>query len=225
MPETQPRRAVKLAPSILSADFARLGEQLAEAEAAGADWLHLDVMDGRFVPNLSFGPPIVAACRRASTLPLDVHLMMLEPERYVGAFAEAGASSLTVHAEVSPHLHRTLAQIREAGMNAGLALNPLTPLAVAEAALPYLDVLLVMSVNPGFGGQRFIEGSLARLRQLARWRDERNPECLISVDGGIDVETAPRAVAAGAEVLVAGSAVFNARASVAENLGALRATL
>lgn len=222
MPEP---RTVKLAPSILSADFARLGEQLAEAEAAGADWLHLDVMDGRFVPNLTFGPLVVAACRRASALPLDVHLMMLEPERYLGAFAEAGASSLTVHAEVSPHLHRTLTRIRAAGLKAGLALNPLTPLVVAEAALPYLDLLLVMSVDPGFGGQRFIEGSLARLRQLSSWRDERNPACLLAVDGGIDAETAPRAVAAGAEVLVAGSAVFNARASVAENLAALRAAL
>ncbi len=216
---------IKLAPSLLAADFTRLGEQIREAEAAGADYLHLDVMDGRFVPNLSMGPLVVAACRRVTTLPLDVHLMILEPERHLAAFAEAGADILTVHAEVSPHLHRSLERIREKGVRAGLAINPLTPLEVVREALPHLDLVLVMSVDPGFGGQRFIEGSLGRLRTVAAWIESLNPSCELEVDGGIDLETAPGAAAAGANVLVAGSAVFNRKASVAENLAALRAAL
>lgn len=213
---------LRLAPSVLAADFTRLGEQLREAEEAGADLIHLDVMDGQFVPNITMGPLVVEACRRSTELPLDVHLMIAAPERYIRAFAAAGADMLTIHAEVSPHLHRSLTQIREAGLKAGLALNPLTPLEPAREALPYLDLLLIMSVNPGFGGQRFIPGTLARLRQAAAWKRELNPSCWLEVDGGIDVETLPQVAAAGAEVAVAGSAIFNDRGSVKANLAALR---
>ena len=214
---------VKFAPSILASDFARLGEQLAEAEEAGADLIHVDVMDGRFVPNISIGPLIVEACRRVTDLPLDVHLMIVEPERYVEAFAEAGASTVTVHAEATPHVHRALQMIRSAGSRAGLAVNPLTPLELFRDALPDLDLALIMSVDPGFGGQSFIPGSSERLRRLKGWRDELNPDCEIEVDGGINPRTAAQAVAAGADILVAGSAVFNERGSVADNLAELRA--
>lgn len=212
----------KLAPSLLAADFSRLGEQIKEVEAAGADYLHVDVMDGRFVPNITIGPLVVSACRRVSTLPLDVHLMMVEPERYLEAFAEAGASILTVHAEVTPHLHRSLQEIKNLGVKAGLAVNPLTPLEVYREALPYLDLALIMSVNPGFGGQAFIGSSLHRLAALASWRDALNPECEIEVDGGIDTTTIGEAVGAGADVVVAGSAVFNGAASIKETIAALR---
>ncbi len=214
--------AVKLAPSILSADFTKLGRAVAEAQDAGCDYLHLDVMDGHFVPNLSFGPGVVAAVRSVSTVPLDVHLMIEEPERYVERFATAGADIITVHAETTAHLHRLLSQVRESGVRVGLALNPLTPLTVLEGALPYLDLALIMSVNPGFGGQEFIQATTLRLETVRRMRDRTNPNCLIEVDGGITVDTAPLAVAAGADVLVAGSAVFGSMGDVAANVAALR---
>jgi ribulose-phosphate 3-epimerase len=213
---------VLIAPSILASDFGHLAEQIQEAERGGADVIHVDVMDGRFVPNITIGPLIVAACRRATSLPLDVHLMIVEPERYVEDFTAAGANFLTVHAETGPHLHRTLQLIRDAGARPGLALNPLTPLAVLREALPELDIALLMSVNPGFGGQSFIPATLERLRTVREWRDELNPECRIEVDGGINCETAAPVVAAGADMLVAGSAIFNERTGPGQNIEALR---
>lgn len=212
---------VRLAPSILAADLAHLGEQVALAEEGGADFIHLDVMDGAFVPNLTFGPNLVHACRRVTDLPLDVHLMMQRPEAWLEAFVDAGASIVTVHDEVSPHLHRTLQRIRELGARPGLAVNPLTPLARIEEALPELDLVLVMSVNPGFGGQRWIPASAERLRRVREWIAARHHECLLEVDGGITVDTAPEAVRAGADVLVAGSSVFGG-GDVLGDLGALR---
>ncbi|CAN5640145.1 ribulose-phosphate 3-epimerase [soil metagenome] len=225
--------AKKLAPSILAADFARLGEQIEEAEAAGADYLHIDVMDGHFVPNLSLGPLVVAACRRVATLPLDVHLMIERPERYLDDFAAAGADILTVHAEATPHLHRVVERIRALGLRPGLAVNPLTPLMVFREALPYLGLALLMSVDPGFGGQRFIPSSLSRLETLRGWRDELNPDCELEIDGGGDASTIAQAARAGADVLVAGSAVFGAKdtaettlkATIADNLKRLRDAL
>lgn len=220
-----PVRKVRLAPSILSADFANLGQAVRAAEEAGADMIHVDVMDGNFVPNISIGPAVVSAVRRVTSLPLDVHLMIEGPERYVEEFVAAGADYLTVHAEATHHLHRLLQQIRESGTNVGLALNPLTPLTVLEGALAHLDLVLVMSVDPGFGGQEFIPGSVARIEAVRRLRDRSNPNCLIEVDGGINAKTAPRAADAGADVLVAGSAVYGGGASVQENMAALRAVL
>lgn len=214
--------AFRLAPSLLSADFARLGAAVEEAAAAGADYIHLDVMDGHFVPNITFGPSLVAAVRRVTDLPLDVHLMIEEPERHLEAFAAAGADIITVHYEVARHLHRLLGAVRESGTKVGLALNPLTPVSVLEGALPYLDLALVMSVNPGFGNQDFIPASTARIEALRRMRDRTNPNCLIEVDGGINARTAPAVVAAGADVLVAGSAVFGSMGSIATNIAALR---
>lgn len=215
--------SVKIAPSILSSDFGRLAEQIQEAEAAGADMIHVDVMDGRFVPNITIGPVVVEACRRATRLPLDVHLMISEPERYVSDFADAGADRLTIHAEATAHLHRALQLIRDSGVSTGLAVNPLTPLEVFRDALPSLDLALVMSVNPGFGGQQFIARTLERLRRLREWRDEMASTCVIEVDGGINEGTTAAAVAAGAEILVAGSAVFGGSGSVADNIAGLRA--
>jgi ribulose-phosphate 3-epimerase len=215
--------AIKIAPSILSADFARLGEEVATLEAAGADWIHVDVMDGHFVPNLTIGPPVVAALRRVTELPLDVHLMIEAPERYLEAFADAGATTLTVHQETCVHLHRTVERIRELGMRPGVALNPMTPLAALEEALPYLDLVLIMTVNPGFGGQRYIPTSAARVARLRRELEQRHLWGVdLQVDGGITAETAPEVVEAGANVLVAGAAVFKGAASVQENLAAIR---
>lgn len=216
---------VKLAPSILAADFRRLGEQIAAAELGGADLIHVDVMDGRFVPNLSVGLPVVEACRAATSLPLDVHLMVDAPERFVRDFAEAGASILTVHAEATPHAHRAVASVRELGLKAGLALNPGTPLDFFRPLLPELDLALVMSVDPGYGGQRFLTGALERLALLREWRDQVNPACEIEVDGGVDRLTARACANAGAGILVAGSAVFNALALPAANLEALRSAV
>lgn len=212
----------KLAASVLSADFARLGEAVQEAKEAGVDYLHVDVMDGHFVPNITFGPALVAALRRVTDLPLDVHLMISQPERHLEAFAAAGANVITVHYEASVHLHRLLGSVRESGAKVGLALNPLTPVSLLEPALPYLDLALVMSVNPGFGGQDFIPASTARIEALRRMRDRINPNCLIEVDGGINARTAPAVAAAGADVLVAGSAVFGSLGSVRANVAALR---
>ncbi|MER3443164.1 MAG: ribulose-phosphate 3-epimerase [Meiothermus sp.] len=219
-PATSPR--IRIAPSILAADFARLGEQVREAEHAGADWIHVDVMDGRFVPNISMGLVVVEALKRVARVPLDVHLMIVEPERYLEDFARAGADHLTVHAEATPHAHRAVQRVRELGLKAGLAINPGTPLGFFKPLLPDLDIALLMTVNPGFGGQSFIAGSLPRLRLLRQMADEMNPACLIEVDGGINRETARQCAEAGAQVLVAGSSVFNGKASVAHNLQALR---
>ncbi|WP_293171135.1 ribulose-phosphate 3-epimerase [Oceanithermus sp.] len=219
------KKTIRIAPSILSADFARLGEQVREAEAAGADWIHVDVMDGRFVPNITMGFVVVEALRRVTRLTLDVHLMIVEPERYVERFVAAGADVVTIHAEATPHVHRTLQLVRAAGARAGLAVNPATPLDRFDDVWGELDLALLMTVNPGFGGQRFIERGLARLARLAARRNAENPEALVEVDGGVGPANAAALVEHGADVLVAGSAVFNDRAPVAENLKALRDAL
>jgi ribulose-phosphate 3-epimerase len=215
----------RLAPSILSADFGRLADHVGEAVAAGADWLHIDVMDGRFVPNITIGPLVVASLRREFDVPLDVHLMIVEPDRYLEAFAEAGADYLTVHVETCPHLHRTVQAIKELGLKAGVTLNPATPLSSLKPILPDVDLLLVMSVNPGFGGQRYIPASTERIRRLRQWRDAHNPDALISVDGGVKPDNAATIAGAGADVLVAGSAIFGGPGSVADNIAALRRAL
>ncbi len=192
------------------------------AEEGGADYLHVDVMDGYFVPNITIGPLVVQACKRVTKLPIDVHLMIREPERYIDSFIEAGANIITVHAEATPHAHRAMQLIRESGARAGLAVNPLTPLNVFQDALPYCDLALVMTVNPGFGGQQFIESSLKRILTLADWREELNPYCEIEVDGGISAKTAPLVVEAGATVLVAGTNIFSGIDSIQNNIAALR---
>ncbi|MFW5875838.1 MAG: ribulose-phosphate 3-epimerase [Myxococcota bacterium] len=201
-------RPVRIAPSILSADFGRLAEEIAAVEAAGADWIHVDVMDGRFVPNITIGPPVVRSLRGVARRPLDVHLMIMEPERYVDAFAEAGADTITVHAEACVHLHRVLQQIRGLGKRAGVSLNPHTPPEGLAHVLPELDLVLVMSVNPGFGGQAFIPGMVAKIGALRGMIDAAGADVDLEVDGGIKPGTAAAAVEAGADVLVAGSAVF-----------------
>jgi len=214
---------VRIAPSILAADFTDLGTAVRAAEEGGADMIHIDVMDGHFVPNITMGPAVVAAVRQVTALPLDVHLMVTHPDRLVDAFASAGADGITVHAEVAPHLHRLLQQLREAGVRVGLALNPLTPLGFLEEALPYLDLALLMTVNPGFGGQAFIPGSIDRLARARKLRDALQPECVLEVDGGITPNTAAAAAAAGAQVLVAGSAIFGGHATVSQAIATLRA--
>jgi ribulose-phosphate 3-epimerase len=200
-----------IAPSILSADFGRLAEEVKAVEGAGADWVHVDVMDGRFVPNITMGPVVVAAVKASTGLPLDVHLMIVEPERYLDAFAKAGASVLTVHVEVCPHLHRTLQHIRGLGVRPAVVLNPATPLTAVEEALPFVDMVLVMTVNPGFGGQSFIPEVLPKIRRLRKMIDGAGLRTEIEVDGGINPNTARQVVEAGATVLVAGSAVFGSK--------------
>lgn len=215
--------SLKIAPSILSADFARLADGVAEAEAGGADWIHVDVMDGHFVPNITIGVPVVAALRKVTDLPLDVHLMIEAPERFVDAFVDAGADWLTVHQEASVHLHRTLQAIRHHGIRAGVSLNPATAISAIEEALPYADMVLVMSVNPGFGGQSFIPTTTDKVRRIKhRLVDTGLTDVEIQVDGGIGPDTAGEVVAAGASVLVAGAAVYRGAGTVAENIAAIR---
>ena len=216
--------AIRIAPSVLAADFARLGEEVRAAETGGADWIHVDVMDGRFVPNITMGPAVTRAVRGVTALPIDVHLMISDPDRYLEAFVEAGADSLTVHAEALPHLHRTLQRIRELGARAGVAINPATPVEQIAEVLPLLDLLLVMTVNPGFGGQRYIAGSEARVARARRMLDAASAsEIDLQVDGGIDPETIGGVVRAGADVVVAGSAVFGGTEGVGDRIAALRA--
>ena len=216
---------IKLAPSILSADFGRLGEQVAEVTEAGADYIHIDVMDGHFVPNITIGAPVVAALRRWTTLPLDVHLMIEKPEQYISQFAEAGADIITVHAEASPHLHRMVQAIKDLKVKVGVALNPGTPLTLVDEVLPALDLVLVMTVNPGFGGQTFIESMVDKITRTRKLLDERGLDIELEVDGGITAEIAPRVAWAGGRVLVAGAAVFNYGEGVAAALDKIRRAL
>ncbi len=213
---------IKLAPSILAADFARLGEQVKEADAAGADYIHVDVMDGHFVPNITMGPLVVAAVRPVTRLPLDVHLMIQAPEKYIGDFASAGADIITVHQEACVHLHRVVEQIKQTGKRAGVAINPATPVETLEEILPFVDLVLVMTVNPGFGNQSFIETMPQKIAAMRKMIDERGLNVELEVDGGIHRETAPIAVNAGAQVLVAGTAIFGARTSIGEAIKELR---
>ncbi|MBT2641223.1 ribulose-phosphate 3-epimerase [Bacillus sp. ISL-41] len=200
---------VKIAPSILSADFARLGEEIKDVERGGADYIHVDVMDGHFVPNITIGPLIVDAIRPVTKLPLDVHLMIENPDQYIEAFAKAGADYITVHVEASRHLHRTIQLIKSTGVKAGVVLNPATPVDSLKHIIEDVDMVLLMSVNPGFGGQKFISSVVPKIRQVKELADTLNPELEIEVDGGVNEETAKLCVEAGANVLVAGSAVFN----------------
>lgn len=217
--------AVQILPSILSADFRCLGQQIAEVEQAGADRIHVDVMDGRFVPNITIGPLVVEAARKSTSLPLDVHLMIVEPERYLADFASAGADIILVHQEACPHLHRTVEQIKQLDKQAGVVLNPSTSVTSLEEVIDMLDQVLIMSVNPGFGGQRFIASSTQKVRRLQRLLQERGAQAAIEIDGGIDPTTAPAVVAAGASLLVAGSAVFGAPGGPGEGVRRLRASL
>lgn len=213
---------VRIAPSLLSADFAKLADEVAMCEAGGADWLHVDVMDGRFVPNLTFGAKVIETVRRLTDLPLDVHLMVVEPERYFDAFAAAGASGLTIHVEAAPHLHRQVQRIRELGCTAGVALNPSTGLETVAEILPDLDLLLIMTVNPGFGGQSFIPHTVGKISRARGLLEASGSRAALEVDGGISRETIARVRAAGADTFVAGHAIFSARDPRAE-IGALRA--
>lgn len=216
---------IRIAPSILSADFARLGEQLSEAQAAGADLIHFDVMDGRFVPNITMGPVILEAARRSTALPIDVHLMMVEPEHMLEAFAKAGADRIDVHWEACPNLHRTLQAIRALGCQVGVAINPHTPAAFLSEIIHMLDAVLVMTVNPGFGGQEFLPETLPKLRALREMIHARGLDVEVAVDGGINPHTAAQVAEAGATMMVVGSALFNARSSVAESMTAMRRAL
>ena len=204
---TTPRHLI--APSILSADFGRLAEEIRAVEEAGADWIHVDVMDGHFVPNLTIGPVVIQAVRAATSLPLDVHLMIESPETFIDSYAEAGANRIAVHVEACPHLHRTVAHVREAGARAGVALNPATPVAAIEPILRDVDQVVVMTVNPGFGGQKFIESILPKISQIRRWIDERELAVELEVDGGVGPGTIGRVARAGGNAFVAGSAIFH----------------
>src|SRR5262245_50323724 len=218
-------KGVKLAPSILAADFARLGEQVVEAEEAGADRIHVDVMDGHFVPNLSMGPAIVESLRRVTHLPLETHLMISDPDLYLDEFAAAGSDSFLVHWEGNHHLHRTVQRIRALGKRAGVAINPATPAAVLEEIVHDVDLVLVMTVNPGFGHQHFIETTVPKLRRVRQLIEHVNPDCELEVDGGIDETTARLVVGAGATVLVAGSAIFGDREGVTRAMARLQAAI
>jgi ribulose-phosphate 3-epimerase len=211
-----------IAPSILSADFSRLADQVAAAEEAGGDWLHLDVMDGHFVPEISFGSLMVETCRSLTKLPLNVHLMIEKPERHLERFASAGADHIIVHVETCPHLHRTLQHIQELGCKAGVALNPATPAALVEPALDLADIVLVMSVNPGYSSQSFIPQVLPKVAQIRKWIEKMDREIRIEMDGGIDAATLPLALAAGADTFVAATAIFKHKDGIAAGLAALR---
>jgi len=215
---------VKIAPSLLSADFSRLGDQIKACESGGADWIHCDVMDGHFVPNLTFGPFIVAAASKTTRLPMDVHLMIENPDLYIPEFASAGAGIITVHQEAVRHLHRSVSIIKSLGKKAGVSLNPATPVSTLEEILPFVDLVLIMSVNPGFGGQSFIRTMPEKIAKLRRLADELNPGLMIEVDGGVSPETIGEIVSAGAEILVAGSAVFKYE-NPAEGITRLRQAL
>jgi len=213
---------IKLAPSILSADFARLGEQIAEATKAGADYIHIDVMDGHFVPNITIGAPVVASLRSWTHLPLDVHLMIEQPERYISHFADSGADIITVHVEACPHLHRTIQVIKELGVKAGVALNPASSLSMVDEIMPQVDLILIMSVNPGFGGQAFIPETLEKINRLRRMLDSRKVDAELEVDGGITINNASSIVKAGGRVLVIGTSVFNAKEGMSQALQKIR---
>ncbi len=213
-----------IAPSILSADGSRLGDEIAAVEAAGADWIHIDVMDGHFVPNLTIGPGLIASLRKATRLPFDVHLMIENPELYIDDFAKSGADGITIHVEATVHLHRTVALIREKGLKAGVSLNPATPLVRIEPILPDIDLLLIMTVNPGFGGQKFIEGSLSRIREAKEMIQTLAPKVFLEVDGGVTLQNIRTIANAGADILVAGSAIFGS-GDYAETIGAMKALL
>jgi ribulose-phosphate 3-epimerase len=217
--------AVKLAPSILAADFARLGEHVAEAQRAGADRIHIDVMDGHFVPNIAIGAPIVQSLRRVTSLAFETHFMISAPDFFLDEFAQAGSDSFLVHWEGNQNLHRTVQRIKALGKGAGVAINPATPAAVLEEILPDLDQVLVMTVNPGFGHQRFLESTLPKIRRVTQMIEQRNPDCELEVDGGIDDVTAPLVVGAGANVLVAGSSIFTTRQTVEAAMESLRAAI
>ncbi|HLA13830.1 MAG TPA: ribulose-phosphate 3-epimerase [Gemmatimonadaceae bacterium] len=214
--------SVRIAPSILSADLGRLSDEIAMCEAGGADWIHIDVMDGRFVPNLTFGAKVIESVRKLTRLPLDVHLMVVEPENYFESFAAAGANGMSIHTEVSPHLQRQLNQIRELGCRAGAVVNPATPLSAVSEVIPDLDLLLVMTVNPGFGGQKFIPGSIGKVQRAREMLAQRGSKAFLEVDGGIDRNTIAQVWNAGADTFVAGNAIFGARDPRGE-IGELRA--
>lgn len=217
-------RAAKIAPSILAADFSRLGEQVQEVERAGADYIHLDVMDGQFVPNITMGPVVVEGIRSSTSLPLNVHLMIDQPDRFIPEFIKAGADHLIIHSESCLHLHRVIHQIKDSGLQVGVAINPSTPLAAIEEVLSYVDIALVGTVNPGFAGQKLIPEALGKVARLKEFLEDRGYSAAIQVDGGINTDTAPSAVRAGATILVAGSAVFNKVDSVEAAMGKLRAS-
>jgi len=218
-------RRVKLAPSILSADFSRLGEQVAEVAKAGADYIHVDVMDGHFVPNITIGAPVVASLRSWTDLPLDVHLMIERPEAHVSQFAEAGADIITVHVEAAAHLHRLVEAIKGLGVKVGVSLNPATPLSSLDEVLPLLDLVLVMTVNPGFGGQAFISSMMDKITRLRKILDDRQLRAELEVDGGITANIAPKVAEAGAEVLVAGAAIFGSKQGAAKALQDMKKAL
>lgn len=215
-------RDIWIGPSVLSADFLRLGEQLTELEEAGADFIHFDVMDGRFVPNISIGLPVLEATRRGTLLPIDCHLMINDPGRWVEVFADAGADRIIFHAEATPHIHRVVQSIEGKGKIAGVTVNPATSLVAIDEILPYVGQILIMTVNPGFGGQSFIEGMSEKITRVREMIERRNPECRLEVDGGINLDTIGTVVDAGADMIVAGSAVFSAGKLPSENLAALR---